>query len=105
MLNYHYADKDTIFKIFKQYGFAPLEKVYEAPTSFWDNFDSLRLKTLENLNQVMEALAAHGHTVIVGRGGFAVLDGLADVLNVRIQAHIEDRLGQVHGGRRTDATQ
>ncbi|MFH1135271.1 MAG: cytidylate kinase-like family protein [Pseudomonadota bacterium] len=94
ILNYHYADKGTIFRIFKQYGFEPLERIYDSPTSFWDSFDNLRLRTLENLNRVIEALAAHGHAVIVGRGGFAVLDGLADVLNVRIQAPIEDRLGR-----------
>jgi CMP/dCMP kinase len=92
-LGYHYADKNTINKVFHQYGFIPFEKVYDAPTSFWDRFDNMRQLTVENLNSVIQALAHHGNMVIVGRGSFAVLGGLVDVFNVRLQAPFEARVG------------
>jgi cytidylate kinase len=91
-LNYHFADKQVMLNVFHQYGFKPFDKVYDKPTSFWDQFDSMRKMTLENLNAVIEALAHHGNMVIVGRGSFAVLHDLADVLNVRIQAPFDERL-------------
>ena len=89
---YHYADKKTMLDVFKQYGFQPFDKVYESPSSFWDRFDTMRRLTVQNLNDVIEALAGHGNIVIVGRGSFAVLGDLADVINVRVQAPFEARL-------------
>jgi len=53
---------------------------------FWERFDDMKSTTMRFLNQVILALARHGNMVIVGRGAFSVLGGLADVLNVRIQA-------------------
>lgn len=91
-MGYKYADKKTIHNVFHQYGFIPFERVYEAPTSFWDQFDDMRRLTLQNLNSVIRGLACFGDIVIVGRGSFAVLEGLDDVLNVRIQAPFEHRV-------------
>jgi cytidylate kinase len=47
------------------------------------------------LNQAILALARHDNVVIIGRGGFAVLAGLADVLHVRIQAPLPLRISRV----------
>ncbi len=47
------------------------------------------------LNRVIRALAWHGNVVIVGRGSFALLGGLADVINVRIQAPLSLRIERV----------
>ena len=91
-LGYHYVDKTTIHNVFHQYGFTPFDKIYESPTSFWDRFDNMRSRTLENLNHVIQALARHGNCVILGRGSYAVLAGLADVLHVRLQAAFPVRL-------------
>jgi cytidylate kinase len=52
----------------------------------------MRKMTLENLNRVILTLAHHGNVVIVGRGSYAVLGGFADVLNVRIQAPLNQRV-------------
>jgi cytidylate kinase len=46
------------------------------------------------LNHSMQALAQHGDVVIAGRGGFAVLAGMPDVLNVRVQAPLGLRIGR-----------
>ena len=37
-------------------------------------------------------MALHGNVVILGRSGYAILSGLADVLHVRLQAPLEDRI-------------
>ena len=91
-LGYHCVDKDTINEVFHQYGFIPFDKVYDSPTSFWDRFDNMRRRTLENLNGAIQALAKHGNCVIIGRGSYAVLSGLSDVLHVRLQAPFPIRL-------------
>ena len=42
--------------------------------------------------EILCAIAQYGNVVIAGRGGFAVLAGLADVLNIRIQAPLMARI-------------
>jgi cytidylate kinase len=69
---------------------------YRSIPGFWDRIDADKQERrdtfLTMLNRSLQALARHGDVVIVGRGGFAVLAGLADVLNVRIQAPLELRI-------------
>jgi cytidylate kinase len=62
---------------------------------FWARFDEMRAQTVKLLNQVILAFAHHSQVVILGRGGFAVLGGFADVLNVRIQAPLPLRVQRV----------
>jgi hypothetical protein len=94
-LGYAFADKTTIGAILRDYGLGNFEEEYRSLPGFWDHLDLQRMKlralTLSMLNHCLQALARHGEVVIVGRGGFAVLGGLADVLNVRIQAPQEVR--------------
>jgi cytidylate kinase len=47
------------------------------------------------LNQVIQAVAHHGNVVILGRSGFEVLGGFADVLHVRLQAPFPVRVGRI----------
>lgn len=49
----------------------------------------------EALRAVVEAAAAAGHVVIVGRGGQMLLAGKSDILHVRIVAPLEDRITYV----------
>lgn len=53
------------------------------------------------LNQVIKALASHGDVVILGRGSFAVFAGYSDVLNVRVQAPFDVRVGRMMERRDT----
>lgn len=94
-LNYRYVDKDLIAEVLEEYGFLDFERVYEAAQGFWDRFDKRTTETVEMLNRVIRALAHHGDLVIMGRGSFAVLHGLADVFNVRVQAPMPYRVLQV----------
>ena len=85
-LGYHVADKDVVERILRQYGLLHFEEVEGAVRSFWIYFDEQLRLTAEMLEQTIRALAQHGDVFIIGRGSYAVLHGLADVLNVRIQA-------------------
>lgn len=89
-LGYCLADKSTLETMLKDYGMNEFDEEYQSVPGFWDRFDGHRMERRQTLismlNNSLRALAKHGDVVIVGRGGFAVLAGLADVLNVRIQA-------------------
>jgi cytidylate kinase len=85
-LGYDYVDKQVIETILREYGVPEFERIYESYPSFWDRFDQTRATALDMLDRVVRALARRGDAVVLGRGGFAVLSGLADVLNVRLRA-------------------
>ena len=98
-LGYHLADKNTLETILSEYGLVEFDRMYESIPGFWDRFDAHRMERRTNLismlNQAILALAWHGNMVIVGRGGFAVLAGLANVLHVRVQAPLPLRIRRV----------
>jgi cytidylate kinase len=91
-LGYHFADRNAAVAVMEEYGFSRYEEEYESRSGF--RLDYVRtgqerpdLKPMVDLlPQVSQALAQHGDVVILGRGSYAALGGLADVLNVRIQA-------------------
>lgn len=91
-LGYHFVSKNGIEKVFLEHGLVEFGKVYESIEGFWTRFDDMRTTTIKFLKQVILALASHGNVVIVGRGAFAVLGPLADVLNVRVQAPLAIRV-------------
>ncbi len=95
-LGYHLADRNTLERVLSEYGLMEFDRMYESIPGFWDRFDAHRMERrgvlIDMLNKAICALAHHGNIVIVGRGGFAVLAGLADVLHVRIQAPLPVRV-------------
>jgi cytidylate kinase len=91
-LGYHLVDKNMLEKVLNQYGFIQFGVEYESAPSFWERLDTGRITMIEMLNRVIQAIACHGHTIILGRGSYAVLGGFSDVLNVRIQAPIAFRI-------------
>jgi cytidylate kinase len=97
VLGYHLADRKTVARLLGLYGFTGFDNAYDAvPQSFWTHSEVRREGgrelMVDTLNQVILALARHGNLVIIGRGGFAVLGGFANVLNVRIQAPLPMRV-------------
>jgi cytidylate kinase len=56
------------------------------------SWNARRAEILKMLDKVNRALARHGNMVILEGGAFAVLGGLSDVLNVRIQASLPARV-------------
>jgi len=98
-LGYHFVDQEFIGAILSEYGFVEFDTEYESKPSFWEKFDAERGKHRDQmvamLDQVVRAVAQHGNVVILGRSGFAILAGFADVLHVRFQAPFSTRVAQV----------
>ena len=98
-LGYHLVDKTFISEVLRQYGLAEFDIEYEKQPGFWEGFDTERYERrdlmVRMLNQVVRAVARHGNVVILGRSGYAILAGLADVLHVRLQAPFDDRVATV----------
>lgn len=98
-LDYHCVDKAFISSVLCQYGLAEFDLEYEKQPGFWGGFDieksDRRAIMVSTLNRVIRTLARHGNVVILGRSGYAVLSGLADVLHVRLHAPLEDRIATV----------
>ena len=96
---YLYADKNFLEKVFREYGVTQFEREFTQTLGFWAQFDAQRgeeRSILEDmLNKTTHALANHGNVILVGRGNFAMLQGLTDVLNVRIQASLPTRTASV----------
>ena len=98
-LGYHLVDKNFISTILCQYGVTEFDLEYEKQIGFWEGFDTnktdRRGTMVRMLNQVVKTLALHGNVVILGRSGYAILTGLSDVLHVRLQAPLEDRIDRI----------
>ncbi|MBI5950696.1 MAG: cytidylate kinase-like family protein [Chloroflexi bacterium] len=98
-LGFHFVDQKFIGQILGQYGYVDFDKEYQNLPTFWERFDAQREKQrdvmMDMLNRVIEAVANHGNVVILGRSGFEVLGGYADVLHVRLQAPYSVRVGRV----------
>lgn len=95
-LGYHLVDKAFVSEVLCQYGLTEFDSEYEKQPGFWEGFDKERSERRETmvrmLNEVVRAVARHGNVVILGRSGYAILTGLADVLHVRLQAPLDDRI-------------
>ena len=100
-LGWEFADKATINRVIRQYGLVRLDELYsDEPPRLREYFDANSQVTIEMMNQTIAAIAARGNVVILGRGGFAVMQGFADVLNVFIGAPTEKRIERL--ARRDD---
>ncbi len=95
-LGYHLVDKAFVSAVLCQYGLTEFDSEYEKQPGFWEGFDTEKAERRETmvrmLNEVVRAVARHGNVVILGRSGYAILSGLADVLHVRLQAPLDDRI-------------
>jgi len=98
-LGYHLVDKAFVSAVLRQYGVAEFDVEYEKQAGFWEGFNITKTERrdvmVRVLNQVVRAVAHHGNVVILGRSGYAILAGLADVLHVRLQAPLDDRIEMV----------
>jgi cytidylate kinase len=85
-LGYHLVDEKVLKALLQQYGVVDFDEVYDAAPGLTARFASRRGETTDFLNRILGAVAHHGDAVILGRGGYAALRDMADVLNVRVQA-------------------
>ena len=98
-LGYAFVDKQFIEQVLGQYGFIEFDQAYDSLPGFWEKFDAQkeqrRTDMTKLLNQAILALAQRDNVVILGRSGYVVLHGLADVLNVRMVAPEALRVARV----------
>lgn len=98
-LGYRFVDKQILGELLGKYGLVSFNKVYDNAPAFWDSFDSQKAEQRSTIvvmmNKAILAIAKMGNAVIVGRGGYVILGGYADVLNVRIQATLATRIKSV----------
>ena len=94
-LGCHLVDKEFIGKVLDQYGLVGFEREYETTLGFWEKYSRQREMMVDMLNQVVLAVAKHGNVVILGRSGYAILAGFADVLHVRLQAPLSVRIARM----------
>lgn len=86
------VDKAMIGSVLSQYGMVTFHDFYDSEHSVWDRYDSERDSMVKLLNQTILAFAKQDNLVILGRGGFAVLQDYDNVLNVLIQGSCEQRV-------------
>ena len=102
-LGYHLVDKNFFSAVLCQYGLAEFDLEYEKQLGFWESFDTEKVKRRElmvrMLNQVVRTVARHGNVVILGRSGYAILAGLADVIHIRVQAPLDNRIDMIKAER------
>jgi len=97
-LDYHLADYGTAERLMLQCGYETTPKVYESVPDLWDRFTRRGMERDEinsMLRSVTLAIAHHGNVVSLGRGCFAPLQGLCDVINVRVKAPLPLRIERV----------
>ena len=71
------------------------------PVAFVSNEDTYR----ETVSRIVQAAAARGHAVIVGRGSQVLLAARRDVLHVRVVAELEQRVAYVVQREGVDAAE
>lgn len=94
-LEYDLVDKTILQGTLQQYGLTRFGELYTSPPNLWDVANSKNLQIVSMLNDTMKALAHRGRTVILARGGDAILSQYADVLHVRLQAPYPVRVDRV----------
>ncbi|MDA8125980.1 MAG: cytidylate kinase-like family protein [Deltaproteobacteria bacterium] len=102
-LGYNLFDYGTAGRILVQEGFATAPKVFKSATDFWDRFTRVgpeRDEVHVMFRSLILATARNGNVVMLGRGCFAPLQGLSDVLNVRLKAPIPFRINRLKETRR-----
>lgn len=100
-LGWEFVDKSTINEVISQYGLIRLDDIYgDQPPRLRELFNQNTMWTIQWMNKTIATIAATRDVVILGRGGFVVLQGLSDVLNVFVTAPEDVR--RVRIGKRDD---
>ena len=97
-LDYHLADYATAERLMLQCGYDQTSQVYGSSPDFWDRFTRRGMERdmiNARLRSLVLATAHHGNVVLLGRGCFAPLQGLCDVINVRIKAPLDLRIERI----------
>lgn len=91
-LNMPIVDKETISTLLSEYGMVSFKEFYDTDHSFMDRFFGVNEDYVKLLNQAIQTYARLDNVLIQGRGGFAVLQGYCNVINVMIKTPFEKRV-------------
>ena len=94
-LRYKLADKQLIEQVLRTYGLTTLDEVYHTTHNIWSRLDSQTMELVRMLNNTIRAFSKHDGTLIIGRGGFVVLQDYQNVLNVFLRAPFDYRVRMV----------
>ena len=90
-LGYFLVTKDTLEKVLRQFGQVQLQEIYDAP-NFWASVDPNNVELISLLNQTIQGFAKQDNMLVLGRGGYLLLQDYANALNIRIKAPVEVRI-------------
>ncbi len=91
-LNMPIVDKETLNTLLSQYGMVSFKEFYDTDHSFMDRFFGVNEDYVRLLNQAIQTYARQDNLIIQGRGGFAILQGFCNVINVLIKTPFEKRV-------------
>ncbi len=93
-LKYTLVDGPKIAELAKNYGLAEdsLERIDEKPPAYIMAEDRMQAANLSNMELILLDCARKGNVVLYGRGAQYLLDGMTNVLRVRIIAPFEERV-------------
>lgn len=94
-LDYLMVDVKLIGRVLNQYGMGYLKEIYEEKHNIWDRYNQTNENLIKMLNMTILTFASLDNSVIVGRGGYVVLSGYPNVLNVCISAPFEKRVNNI----------
>lgn len=94
-LDYFLVDMTLIGRVLNQYGMGYFKQVYEEKHSVWDRYNQTNENLIKMLNMTILTFASLDDSVILGRGGYVVLGGYPNVLNVCISAPFDKRVNHV----------
>jgi cytidylate kinase len=97
-IGYDLSDYKTVENIARDYGMVQSNDICSSVPDFWDHFTG-RAFEREELGRMLRAVtlasAKHGNVVMLGRACFAPLQGLSDVINVRVKAALPVRVARI----------
>ncbi len=94
-LGWKFADRFFVDAVISEYGLIQLGDLYDKPPTLRDLFSEDTAMTIQWMNKTVVTLAAEYDIVLLGRGGFAALQGHSDVFNVLVTAPREERIKRV----------
>ncbi len=97
LLGYKFFDRQYIEKKIVQMGFPPekLKKYDERKPGFFASLAKDRDEYLDYLQTAVLEAASEGNCVLIGRGAFAILEGVPNLFSVRFIAHDSIRIARL----------
>ncbi len=94
-LDYFLVDIRLIGRVLNQYGLGRIEQVIDEKHNIWDRYNMTYDYMIEMLTRTILAFASLDDIVILGRGGYVILNQYPNVLNVCFSSPFEKRVNYI----------